>query len=187
MSERTWQRGATVVEMVILFAIGTTLLAAASPELSLLAANAQMRSAADSLRSGLRIAQREALSRQLPVELVLTDDAPRAAQVAPAADGSNWIVRAVRGDRSFELLASFSGADQTPRVLVKAERSVFAFDSFGRLRVDASGEAHARDAWRIAFDDRLAIARPLRVEVTTGGSSTTCDPSAGATDSFTCG
>ncbi len=186
MGSRTRQRGATVIEATIVAAIGTTLLAAASPELAQYFADAQLRSAADDLRGALRTAQIEALSRQAPVELVLTDDAPRDAGVTPHPGGRNWVVRAAVDGR-FELIRGFSGADRAPRVQLHSSRGTFVFDAFGRVREAGSDREHPEHGWEIRVEDRASIGRPLRVVVTPAGSSIACDPAAAPGDSFACG
>lgn len=186
MGTRARQRGATVVEAAIVAAIGTTLLAAASPEVAQYVVNSQLRSAADGLRSALRTAQLEALARQVPVELVLTDDEPRDANVTPRAAGRNWVVRAAVDGR-YEWIRGFSGADRAPRVHLHSARGTFAFDAFGRLRDDGNARRLSEDGWRISVEDRESIGRPLRVVVTPGGSSTACDPAAAPGDSYSCG
>ncbi|MEZ5602957.1 MAG: GspH/FimT family pseudopilin [Burkholderiaceae bacterium] len=134
---RCLQTGVTALELAIVTAIGATLVAAAAPDFSGFVANAQLRSASENLRSGLRLAQIEAIKRQAPVELVLTDDEPGSASVRPASDGRNWVIRAPSPGGGFELLQSLAGAAQTPRVRVEADRGVFAFDpldAFARTR-----------------------------------------------------
>lgn len=174
-----------MLEAAIVAALGTTLLAAASPELAQFLADAQLRSAADGLRGALRTAQLEALGRQVPVELVLTDEAPRDANVTPSAGGRNWVVRAAVDGR-FELIRGFSGADRAPRVQLHSGRSNFVFDAFGRLHDDDDRE-HPEQGWQIRIEDRASIGRPLRVVVTPAGSSIACDPAAAPGDSFACG
>lgn len=186
MGRRTRQRGATVIEAAIVAAIGTTLLAAASPELAQFLADAQLRSVADDLRGALRTAQLEALSRQTPVELVLTEDEPRDADVAPHPGGRNWVVRTAVDGR-FELIRGFSGADRAPRVALHSGRGSFVFDAFGRLRDAGDDREHPAHGWQIRVEDRASVGRPLRVVVTPAGSSIACDPAAAPGDSFACG
>jgi len=183
---RRLQKGVTALELAIVTAIGATLVAAAAPDFSGFVANAQLRSASENLRSGLRLAQIEAIKRQAPVELVLTDDEPGSASVRPASDGRNWVIRALSPGGGFELLQSLAGAAQTPRVRIEADRSIFAFDPFGRLRADSYGNAAPSGDLRVDLADRDARGRPLRVVVRPTGSSLNCDPSARGGDPFGC-
>lgn len=179
--------GVTVVELAIVTAIGATIAAAAASGLPGFLANAQLRAASDELRSALRFAQIEAIKRQAPVELVLTDEAPGRPDVRPASDGCNWVIRALRPDGGLELLRGSSSASLAARVRVDADREAFAFDAFGRLRADSLGNAAPEADLRIELSDRDARGRPLRVVVRPSGSSVNCDPRARGDDAFACG
>lgn len=184
---RRLQLGVTAAELAIVAGIAATLVATVAPDFSTLVANAQLRAASEGLRSGLRLAQLEAIKRQGPVELVLTDDAPTAATVDPSPGGRNWVIRAPLPDGGFELIDAAAVATQASRVRVEADRSVFAFDRFGRLRADSYGNAAPNDDLRIDFADRDARGRPLRIVVRPAGSSLGCDPNARDDDPPACG
>lgn len=181
------QKGVTAVELAIVSTIAATIAAAAAPDLSGFLANSQLRTASDDLRSGLRLAQIEAIKRQGLVELVLTDEAPGRPEVRAVSNGRNWVIRATRPDGGFELLQSSSGETRTPRVRIEADRQVFAFDAFGRLRADSLGNAAPEADLRIELSDRDARGRPLRVMVRPSGSSVNCDPHARGGEAFACG
>ena len=51
----------------------------------------------------------------------------------------------------------------TPRVRIEADRGVFAFDMFGRLRQDSFGQPAPSSDLRVELTDRDARGRPLRV------------------------
>ncbi|MCC7268020.1 MAG: GspH/FimT family pseudopilin [Caulobacteraceae bacterium] len=186
-TERHRQRGVTTAELAVVSAIAATLVAAAAPDFSVFIANAQLRTASESLRGALRLAQIEAIKRQAPVELVLTDQMPISAAVEPAPNGHNWVVRMRLPDGGFELIRASSGATQAPRVQVQAQRGVFAFDPFGRLRADSFGNPAPVDRQRIELADRDAIGRLLWVVVSPTGSTSSCDPRASQDDPLHCG
>lgn len=177
----------SAVELAIVLGIGATLAATAGPDFSGFFANVQLRAASNNLRSGLRLAQLEAVKRQSPVELVLTGDAPTAATVRPSVDGRNWVIRAPLADGRFELIETSTLARQASRVRVEAERGVFAFDPFGRLRADAFGHAAPTREIHIELSDHESRGRPLRVVVRPAGATTSCDPNAAGNDPFACG
>jgi Tfp pilus assembly protein FimT len=185
--KRSLQRGMSAVELAIVLGIGATLAATAGPDFSGFFANVQLRAASNNLRSGLRLAQLEAVKRQSPVELVLTGDAPTAATVRPSVDGRNWVIRAPLPDGRFELIETSTLARQTSRVRVEAERGVFAFDPFGRLRADSFGHAAPTREIHIELSDHESRGRPLRVVVRPAGATTSCDPNAAGNDPFACG
>ncbi len=179
--------GVTAAELAIVTTIVATLAAAAAPEFSGFLVNAELRSVSEDLRSGLRLAQIEAIKRQGVVELVLTGEAPERADVHPASDGRNWVIRAARRDGGFALLRSSSGATWTPRVRIESDREAFAFDKFGRLHADSIGNAAPGADLHIELSDRDERGRPLRVLVRPSGSSLTCDPGAQDGAAFACG
>ena len=180
------QMGVTALELAIVTTIAATIAVAAASDLAGFLVNSQLRTASDELRSALRLAQIEAIKRQAVVELVLTAEASGRPDVQPASDGRNWVIRAPSPGGGFELLQSLAGAAQTPRVRVEADRGVFAFDPFGRLRADSYGNAAPSGDLRVDLADRDARGRPLRVVVRPTGSSLNCDPSARGGDPFGC-
>ncbi|MBN9427740.1 MAG: GspH/FimT family pseudopilin [Burkholderiales bacterium] len=186
MTSARRQSGLTLVEMAITMLIFAILVAAAAPSFTGFLANTQIRSASDSLRNGLRVAQMEAIKRNRPVELVLTDSAPTSSTVTALATGRNWVIRTARIGGGFDLLQGFAGASQVPRVTLSADRSIFAFDAFGRLTADSAGNAAPAADLAVAITDSDSKGRPLRVVVRTGGSSISCDPNATAGTPFAC-
>jgi Tfp pilus assembly protein FimT len=174
-----------MAELAVVSALAATLVATAAPDFSVFIANAQLRTASENLRGALRLAQIEAVKRQVPVELVLTDEAPDGAEVAPAPGGRNWIVRARLADGGFELIRASSGA--MPALRVQAQRSVFAFDPFGRLRADSFGNPAPVDRQHIELADHDALGRPLRIVVNPAGSTSSCAPQALQGDPLHCG
>jgi prepilin-type N-terminal cleavage/methylation domain-containing protein len=65
------QPGFTLVEMLVAVAIAALLLVMAAPQYALWIADAHIRSAAESIASGLRWAQAEAIKRNTQVEFIL--------------------------------------------------------------------------------------------------------------------
>lgn len=184
-TSRHRQRGVTMAELAVVSAIGVTLVAAAVPDFSVFVANAQLRTASEDLRRALRLAQIEAIKRQAPVELVLTAQTPHDAAVVPAPYGRNWVVRAQQADGGYELIRSSAGAVST--LQIQSQRSVFAFDPFGRLRADSLGNPAPERKQLIDLADRDARGRPLRVVVSPAGSTSSCDPRASREDPLHCG
>ncbi|MGD9946413.1 MAG: GspH/FimT family pseudopilin [Burkholderiaceae bacterium] len=186
MLSKARQHGLTLVEMAITMLIFAILVAAAAPSFSGFLANTQIRSASDSLRNGLRVAQMEAMKRNRRVELVLTDSAPTSATVTATAAGRNWVIRAEQAGGGFELLQGFAGQTQTPQVTITADRSIFSFDAFGRLSEDSAGNAAPAGDLAVAIADSGSKGRPLRVLVRPGGASASCDPAATSGSPFAC-
>lgn len=86
-------QGFTLLELLVTIAIAALLSAAAAPSIGAWAANARVRSVAEQLQNDVRMAQAEAVRRSRQTVLALTNATP-AWNATPAADGSNWYVRA---------------------------------------------------------------------------------------------
>jgi type IV fimbrial biogenesis protein FimT len=85
-------RGFSLIELMIVVAVLALLLAFGMPALSTWAVDARIRSIAESLQNGLRLAQSSALQRNRVGVFTLTDAAP-SWQAAPSTSGINWYVR----------------------------------------------------------------------------------------------
>ena len=85
-------RGYTLIELMITLTLFGILLAAAIPAFSTWTANARVRSVAESIQNGLRLAQTEAVRRNRQTVFALTNATP-AAGAALAANGSNWFIQ----------------------------------------------------------------------------------------------
>ena len=99
--------GATLLEMMITVAILAILAATAMPQMSAWIQRYSLISTAEIMQNGLRQALSEAVLRNAPVAFVLTNATPSSSNVtsaAAAANGQNWMVRAL--DSSYAILAS---------------------------------------------------------------------------------
>lgn len=167
-------RGFTVVEMMIVVAILSILLMMGLPSYQRWIANTQVRTAAESIQNGLRLAASEAVRRNVQVDFVLTSDA--ALTATPTADvaGGGWVVR-VPG--TAELVDSKPAAEASQAVVVASTAAMVSFSGLGRLT--AGGAC-------IRFTNPPNADRPLLVMVATGGQVRMCDPAFGPTDPRGC-
>ncbi len=170
-------RGFTLIEMMVVVAIIGLLMLVALPSYNRWIANTQIRTAAESIQNGLRLAASEAVSRNRQVDLVLTlDAAPTAASAADPA-GQSWAVRVPAAVP--QLVDSKPAAEGTRTVVVASSTGMVSFSGLGRL---TPGSA----AVTINFTNPPNADRPLRVTVSTGGRVRMCDPAFPATDPQGC-
>lgn len=107
LTARRLGRGFTLLELLITITIMALLGAAAAPAIGTWVANARVRSVADALQNDLRLAQAEAIRRSRQSVFALTSATP-AWNATPAANGSNWYVRAQPLANSDEAASSSS-------------------------------------------------------------------------------
>lgn len=180
---RRSSRGFTLIELLTTFVVLGTLISMALPSFGVWIGNAQVRTVADSLQNGIRLAQAEAVRRNRQVVLSFTAGTPRLN--APAlAGGKNWSMQTVQqfsaGDSEFVQGGAF--ADVASAVTIEsvgAPVSALCFNSNGRMVVNASpGPAgSACSAAAAAFEvNRAGADRRLRVLVSVGGQIRLCDP-----------
>jgi type IV fimbrial biogenesis protein FimT len=173
------ERGVTIVELVVALMVLGIVIFTALPSYHRWIANTQVRTAAESVQNGLRLAASEAVRRNVPVEFVRTlDPAPGIASAANIA-GMSWIVRSnPPAPDVAELIDSKPAAEATRSATVAANAAAVSFTGLGRL---VSGSALTCMRFAAPNGDR-----PLIVTVTTGGSVRMCDPAFPANDPRGC-
>ena len=196
------QHGFTLLELMIAIAILAIFLGIGIPAISDWIQNRQVNVLAESIASGLRLAQSEAVQRNVQVDMVLvTSDAtaPADPSIATLAAGGltladtspNWLVR-VTGD------ATPAGFLQGKMAQDGSENARFAgpagvrFSPLGRVIASiAANGTTTPPAGNLIFQ----IANPLvqsglgtlrNVSVSTGGAVRICDPRAVAPDARAC-
>lgn len=183
--------GFSLVELMVVIAVVGLLLLAAVPSFGTWSADARIRSAAESLQNGLRLAQGEALQRNRRSAFALTADAPTL-QARPAANGGNWFVRTLLLDGSGESDDPAKDAAAARRLIdgghVAASNvnitgpALLCFGPLGRL-VELDSEATGLDV-ACQVDEPVVYvvsapvvgSRTLQVRVQRGGRVRMCDP-----------
>ena len=175
--------GFTLVELMVTISLMAILLALAAPSFSTWIRNAQVRTVSDSLQSGIRLAQAEAIRRHRQMVFFLTNQATCTDATTADAGGSSWVLRSLpllAGD-PVETVQCGQLADMTADVNI-AGATALCFNSIGRqvanAAPDVGGATCDLDASGTStFNVSAANAdRPLRVLVTLGGGIRMCDP-----------
>ncbi len=186
-------RGFTLIEMVVVVAILGILVGLGASNYGVWIANSRIRTAADTLASGLSTARNEAIKRNRLVRFHLVSDL--GAGCTLSASGTSWVASlndptttdGAKCDIEISdttppfIVAKKSGAEQTSGVTIAAVNgaSVAAdtvvFNGLGRVVVTGSNPIARIDV------DSSAIAsaqtRDLRIVITPGGLIRMCDPS----------
>jgi type IV fimbrial biogenesis protein FimT len=182
------QRGFSLIELMVVIAIMALLMLAAAPSIGPWIANARVRSVAEEITNGLRMAQSEALRRNRPVAFVLTNATP-ANNATPNANGKNWYVQALplASGATSETAADsdyVQGGNYASQggVTIAGSSSVLCFGSMGSVvaigaadAVNVIGVACAAGANNYVVS-RTGSDRSLKITVSAGGQVRMCDP-----------
>jgi type IV fimbrial biogenesis protein FimT len=181
------QRGLNLIELMVVITILGALLAAGLPLIASGARDSRLRGAAESIVSGLRIAQSESLKRngtfRFQMVTNLADDC------AVSSTGGAWVVSRDAATAKCHLTDPMSDPFTLRRdtltgdVAVTADSTgAFCFSGLGR---PTTGPAGCNDALAQSIEVKQAggtcaadggDARCLRVLVTTSGAVRMCDP-----------
>ena len=178
------RRGFTLIELLVTISVFAFLMLLAAPSFTSWIQDAQVRTAAESLQNGLRVAQAEATRRHRQTAMVLTNSAPGSG-VAAQANGKNWFVTVianplVTGEADTMLQSGAIGA-VAPNAQLTGPASI-CFNSLGRLTTlnDGTYNCSVPPSGTVTYNvtnSRSATARALNVTVSLGGSIRVCDPS----------
>lgn len=170
--------GFTLIELVVTISLLGILMALGLPSFNAWVQNSKVRAVTDSLQTGARLAQAEAVRRNRQMVLTLTNAQP-ALNATAVANGTNWSVQSVA--QFGEVAAFVQGgalADVASSVTITGPASI-CFNSNGRLVANASpGPSGASCSAGIATYDfaHPKADRNLRVIVQVAGQVRLCDP-----------
>ncbi len=179
---RRSQRGFTLVELMVTVSLLGVLLGLAAPAFGDWIRGARVRTIADALQSGARLAQGEAVRFNRQVVFFLTNDSSCNAATSAAVNGGFWAIRTIglTAGEAVRTVQCGTLADISPGVAISGPTAI-CFNSAGRQTVNASpgagGVACALPPTGTSVYDITATgARPLRVQVSLGGQVRQCDP-----------
>lgn len=182
-SLRQPEHGFNVVELMVALAIAAILGVLVVPSVTEWIRNARVRSTAEALQNGLRLAQNEAIRRGTQVVLSFTNATPTLNATA-VANGSNWSAQsiAVIGTPA-EFIRGGPMRDLTSGIAINTNGVTAAcFGSIGTLVPNtAPGPAGAACSTNtltvdVSFPGDTASTKTLRVTVSVGGRIRMCDP-----------
>jgi type IV fimbrial biogenesis protein FimT len=184
-------RGFTLLELLVAMVVFAILVALGFPAFSAWIHDEQIRSTAELLQNGLRLAQTDALDRSRIVVFSLSNAAP-ALSATPAANGVNWYAQALPLFAAEATLSSYTstaylqggalgGANNGTTITGPAS---VCFSSIGRFVATSQtvgGASYAcsvpASGTLVSYDVANSLGdRPLRVTVSFGGQIRLCDP-----------
>jgi len=189
--------GFTMIEMAVTMTVFAILVALGVPSMTTWIRNNKVRTVADSLQTGLRLAQAESLRRSRQVVFALTNSAtPNAIPLPAVAGGTSWAIWTVpsmtnAADEAPTFIQSgVFNASAAVQVASTNNVSTVCFNSMGRLVNNASAnvtliagagnnciQPTVGTPPVLKFNITLTGAdRPLQVNLGLGGQVHMCDP-----------
>jgi type IV fimbrial biogenesis protein FimT len=175
------ERGITLVEILMTLALIGVLLAFAAPSATTWIQNTQLRSAADSIFTGVQLARNEALKRNSAVALEFTDAASTAWHVCMYDIANNVctgsdLASKPAAEAGGNARAGADVATGDPSTALAAGNNLpglVAFDALGRVLTSAPANLTRID---VRNPTLTSGERRLVILITPGGSVRMCDP-----------
>jgi type IV fimbrial biogenesis protein FimT len=190
--------GATLIELMIAFAVFAILMVIGVPMFSAWIQSSQIRTSAESILDGLGLARAEAVHQNKFVSFQFVTTVTGSCAVS--ASGANWVVS--RDDPSGKcdqppsdstvprIVQKRAANEGSPNAVVAADRATIMFNGTGQVtgpaspaRIDVTNPTGGTCA---AAGGGGGPMRCLRVEVTTAGQIRMCDPARSSTDPQAC-
>ncbi len=185
--------GFTLIELVVTIAIFSILVAMGVPTMRTWVSNVKVRTVADSLQNGVRMAQTESLRRSRQVVFSLTNSTAPQTSLTAVANGSFWSVNLVPamtdGSETITFIGSGVLTSTSANVTVTGPAAI-CFNSIGRLVLNSNtgvtgGNCTAQPTATppgtppkfIYLVQLTGADHPLQVQVALGGQMRLCDPS----------
>lgn len=165
--------GFTLIELMIAVVIAASLLLLAAPNFAAWNADAQIRAAAESVVSGMRYAQAEAIRRNEPIEFVLD----------PTTGTGGWSVQQLDGTQ-LQTAVFAEGSVLAAFAPTPAAATITTFNSLGGVN-PANADTSA-PITVVAITHSVGISNVRNLNVLVGGGRTgikVCDPAVSDTTS----
>lgn len=190
-----FERGASLVEIIIGLVIVGMLLAKGAPAFGSWIQSTKIRTTGEAIQNGLQLARAEAVRRNDLVRFQLTDSVTNGCALSTTS--SNWVVSlddpssacaaTPSNTAAPRIVQVRSATEGSANVVVAAGQSAIVFNGLGQLVPVPAG------AIAINLSNAVGGAcapagemRCMRVEVSTGGQIRMCDPALASTDPQGC-
>jgi type IV fimbrial biogenesis protein FimT len=168
-----------LTELIVTLTVIGLLLMAAGPAMSSWTANAQVRTVADALQDGLRLAQAEAARRNRLVQFVLTDSDPLGnGPWTASTTGKNWVVLTVPVTALIDPLTGVAEVSQLVQGNTLAGvAGLVAVQGPATLTFNSVGFVSGSTGTSTYQISRSQADHPINVTVSIGGQVRACDSS----------
>lgn len=168
MTSRRRLQGLSLIEMMVVVAIVAILAAVGIPSFNEWIQNTQIRTAAESIASGMQSARAEAIRRSTPIEFTLTGNG--------GAGETGWQIVERNTGAILQSAPAGEGSRNATLVTNPADARTVTFSSLGRVagsNADATPVLNVIDIDNPSVD--ASISRDLRICIPPGGAIRMCD------------
>lgn len=174
MNQRRRLQGLSLIEILVVVAIVAVLAAAGIPSFNDWIQNTQIRTAAESIASGLQNARAEAIRRGTPIEFTLTGNG--------GAGETGWQIVERNTGTILQTVTPGEGARNAMLTATPGDARTVTFSSLGRVATSNGDGTSALTQINIDNPNMNAsTSRDLQIGISTGGSIRMCDPAANET------
>jgi type IV fimbrial biogenesis protein FimT len=163
----TIQRGFTLIELMITLTVLGLLVLAALPSFRDWIQNTQIRTATESLLSGLQLARLEAVKRNSNVTFTL-------------GEGTDWSVDVASSGENIQSRPSSEGSPNVTLGVTPDGATIVTFNALGRAVTNADGSASITQLNTDVSTLPADKSRDLQIDIQDGGQIRMCDPNVGA-------
>lgn len=201
------KNGFTLVELMVTLVVLGVMLAFGLPTFSTWTQNAQIRTSALAIQSGLNLARSEAIRRNTQIRFQLTSSVTDTCAISTS--GNNWVVSVdeatnlcghatvndafplsdTNSNPAPRIIQTKAGAEGGGRVSVVTEQPVAIFNGLGRLSPIPPATAPVAveiNVYPTGGVSACTNARCLRINVSIGGQIRMCDPNLASGDIQRC-
>ena len=173
------RRGFTIIELMVTIAVLSILLMVGLPSYSIWMHNMRIRGAAEAVQNGLQIARATAIARNTQVSLVFPADGNLSYMIYSVISPTNMPADFRAPGAEVDIYRRYNqqeGSSNASVTMTPAGSYMVTFGSLGQRlsNPDGSGIPTQIDVGSAVSGDPAI--RPLRIQISAGGATKTCDP-----------